>query len=188
MTNEHFYVTLLLAGKRGCLQMKAFESFLHCIDATNEKIGKAISYLLIPLALITVTEVTARYVFDKPTIWAWDANAQIFGVLILLGGGFTLLRNRHVSIEAVTEHVPPRVRLILELLAMLMLMFIAVVLIWQGGDEAWTAVVKKEKLNTIWAPYIFHIKILFPVAGILFFFQGLAKFSRDLRKLIGGEA
>lgn len=161
------------------------ERFCYYVDTVNDKVGLTVRFMLIPLAIVTLIEVIARYCFDKPTIWAWDTNLQFFGIVILLGCGYSLLHNRHTAIEAVTEHLSPRARSILELVSMLMIMFVAAILIWQGGMEGWASFIKKEKLNTIWAPPIFQIKILYPIAGLLLLFQALAKFVRSLSKLTG---
>ncbi|MBI2831005.1 MAG: TRAP transporter small permease [Chloroflexi bacterium] len=146
-----------------------------------------VRFLLIPLAIVTLTEVIARYVFNSPTVWAWDVNLQIFGVIILLSGGYTLLHDRHVKIEAITMHLPLKPKLVTELIAMLLLMYVAVVLTWQGGQAGWEAFVSRERLNSIWGPPIFHIKMLLPVAGVLLLFQSLAKFVRDLSTLLRRE-
>ncbi len=170
------------------MKITVLERLFNYVDIVNEKVGLSIRFLLLPLAGATLTEVIARYFFNKPTIWAWDTNLQIFGAVILLGAGYTLLHNRHIAIEAVTEHLPPRGKLALEMVAMLMVMFVAAIIVWQGGIEGWDSFIKKEKLNTLWAPPIFPIKMLYPIAGALLLFQALAKFIRDLSKLVMREA
>ena len=62
---------------------------IRVIDKTNEWVGKAVSFLLIPLVLITAYEVVMRYIVERPTIWSWDLNIQIFAAIIMLGGGYT---------------------------------------------------------------------------------------------------
>jgi len=156
------------------------ERLLRIIDATNEKLGQALAIFLIPLALITLTEVVLRYLFNSPTIWVWDINLQIFGVIVLLGVGFTLLRGRHVRISALLIFSPVKVTRIFDLLAMSMVMFVAVILTWQGALEGWDAFIDKEKLNTVWAPYIFQIKMLYPLSGTLLFLQAMVKFVRNI--------
>ncbi len=167
--------------------MNRLEHFLHYIDRINEKIGQGVSFLLIPIAIITIIEVILRYIFNKPTLWVWDTNLQIFGIVILLGVGYTLLHDRHVRVEVIMTRVPPKVRLFLELLAMLMLMYVAAELVWQGGINGWESFVNRERLNTIWAPPIFQIKMLYPIAGILLFFQCVAKIIRELQPLFKGK-
>jgi len=51
---------------------------INIIDKINEWVGKAVCLLLIPLVLITAYEVVMRYVVQRPTIWSWDLNIQIF--------------------------------------------------------------------------------------------------------------
>ncbi len=179
---------MIQAQEASKARSSGLETFLRLIDTVNHKVGTVVGYILLPLAIVTLFEVIARYVFDAPTIWAWDTNVQIFGVVILLGVGYTLLNGRHVSIEAVTERLPPRTKLTFELVAMLLIMFIAVIFVWQGGMEGWQSFVSREKMSTLWAPPIFHIKMLYPIAGILLFIQALAKFIRDLSKLVRLEA
>lgn len=168
--------------------MKGLERFLHYIDVINDKIGQGVAYVLIPLALITIFEVVSRYVFNSPTIWAWDVNLQFFGIVILLGAGYTLLKDRHVKVEAVLMYLPDRARVVIEIIGMLLLLWVAVILVWQGGEWGWESFVRKVKLDTIWAPYIFHIRMLVPVGGALLALQGLAKLIRNIQVLSrGGE-
>ena len=103
--------------------MKGGERFLHYIDVTNNKIGQTVAFVLIPMALITIYEVVSRYVFNSPPLWAWDVNLQLFGIVILLGAGYTLLKDRHVKVEAVLMYLPNRARLIIEIIGMLVLLW-----------------------------------------------------------------
>lgn len=162
------------------------EAFFSTVDRVNEKIGLVVSFFLLPIAIVTLTEVIARYVFNRPTIWAWDVNLQLFGFVILLGGGFALLRKRHVGIEAITEHLSPRGKLSFEIVGLLLIMFVAVILLWQGVIEAAGSVADREKLDTIWAPYIFHVKVLLPIGGALLLFQAFAQFLRNCTRLVKG--
>ena len=58
------------------------KAVLHAIDVLNEKMGNAVGWIIIPLALLIVMEVILRYVFNKPTMWAWDVDAITGPVLI----------------------------------------------------------------------------------------------------------
>jgi TRAP-type mannitol/chloroaromatic compound transport system permease small subunit len=167
--------------------MKGLERFLHYIDQANEKVGQFVYLLLIPLTIVTITEVIARYVFNSPTMWAWDVNLQAFGIVILLSGGYVLLHGRHVRLEAITPYMPRTARLVIELIAMLLIMWVAIVFMWQGTIAGWDAFVARETTSSMWAPPVYHIKMLFPVAGLLLLFQGLANFIRAFLTLLGRE-
>lgn len=169
------------------VETKGVERFLHYIDKANDKVGQVVYLVLIPLTVVTMTEVIARYVFNSPTMWAWDVNLQAFGIVILLSGGYVLLHGRHVRIEALTPYIPQTARLVIELLAMLLIMWVAAILIWQGTIAGWDAFVARETTSSTWAPPIFHIKMLFPVAGLLLLSQSLANFIRTFLTLLRRE-
>lgn len=158
--------------------MKTIERLADKMDTVNRYIGKYVAWFIIPLALITIFEVIMRYVFDRPTIWVWDLSLQIFGVLILLGGGYTLLVDKHVNIDIVQTSLPTRPQMIFKMLAMLMIMYFAIMLIWQGGIMGWQSLMERERINSLWAPPIYQIKMLIPIGAFLIFFQALAKFFR----------
>lgn len=54
--------------------MQRIKLCLRYIDAINECTGKGVGFLIIPITLIITLEVILRYVFNRPTIWAWDVN------------------------------------------------------------------------------------------------------------------
>ncbi len=60
---------------------------LQTIDNMNEWVGRIASFGYVAILLIQVMEVILRYVFNSPTIWAWDINAQLFMGVSILGGG-----------------------------------------------------------------------------------------------------
>ena len=68
--------------------MSKLKRFAAFIDRMNEVVGKAVSYLVVPLTLIVVYEVMMRYVFDAPTLWAWDVNMYLGGLMTILGAGY----------------------------------------------------------------------------------------------------
>ena len=79
-------------------------------------------------------EVVARYFFIKPTIWAAELSqlCLIWGCLLSLG--WVLNMRRHITVNAVTGLLPPRVQTICVALSLLvMIAFSSVVAFW-GWD------------------------------------------------------
>ena len=62
------------------------KTMLRYIDNVSEWAGKLVAWLILPLVLFTVMEVVLRYVFNSPTVWAWDVNIQLMLVFLALGG------------------------------------------------------------------------------------------------------
>jgi TRAP-type mannitol/chloroaromatic compound transport system permease small subunit len=163
------------------------KKFIRVVGLINEWVGKIASVLLIPLTLITAYEVIMRYVFSKPTIWAWDLNIQIFAFLNLLGGGYTLLHSGHVNVDVIVGLLRPRKRAFVDLLTSFLFFLGVSVLMVGGWQVGWSSLEARETMSTIWAPPIYPMKLALPAGAFLVLIQGIAIFLQNLMIVLGGE-
>lgn len=161
--------------------------FIRCADAINRVAGYIAALLLVPLTLIAAYEVFMRYIVEKPTIWSWDLNIQIFAGIIMLGGGDTLRRHGHVVMDVVVQNLSKRKRAGLDLLTSLFFFFGVIVLLWGGWDQGWASWKAREAMPTVWAPPFYTMKMLIPVGALLLLLQGVAEVFRNLMVLRGSE-
>jgi TRAP-type mannitol/chloroaromatic compound transport system permease small subunit len=159
-------------------RMEKIKKFLSLVDVVTEKVGKAISLLVILIMVITTIEVTARYVFNSPTIWAWPINRELFGVFILFGGAYTLLHGGHIRIEILYNRFPRRVKLIATLIALACFVAFIGVLVWQGAWMAANSLMSGERASGTFHIPLYPFKILIPIAAFLFLLEGIAHFLR----------
>lgn len=166
--------------------MRILDGFCGLIDRINEKIGGILGYLTIPLTFAIFFEVVMRYIFNSPTIWAYDFSLYLVGIMVMLGGGYALLEEAHVAVDVFVEHMPPTARRIIDLILDLILLFAVGVLVWKGWSQGWHSMKINEHYTSLWAPPIYPLKMAIPVGAFLLFLQGLAKFIRDFRSIING--
>lgn len=169
--------------------MKILMAFVNHIDRINRWTGKIACWLIIPLIFSLCYEIVARYVFNAPTLWAYDTTYILYGSLFMLGAGYTLLVNEHVRIEVLLSAIPQkRIRQIIEILGYLIFFFPAIgALLYFGIDfakESW--MVGERAKESILAPPIYPFKTVLPVAAFLLLIQGIAKFARCLVSVITG--
>ena len=164
--------------------MEKLKGYMKRIDSITDFLGKLFSFLLIPLMLITSIEVVSRYIFNRPTIWAWDVNIQLFGALILIGGSYAYVHNMHVRVDLLVVYLPARVRAFLNLLTSMLFFFSYSVLLWQSSLEAWHSLKIREQFTSVWSPPIYFEKMLIPLAVFLLILQGGVQFTRDLLLVI----
>ena len=166
--------------------------YIRIVDKMNEWIGKVFCWLMLPLMCITVFEVFMRYVLQRPTIWAWDLNIQIFAAIIFLGGGYALLEKSHVMVDVFTINMGGRKLALLNLITS-SFFFFGMVVLMIGGWEMFTMSWKvKEAMPTIWAPPYYWMKLLVPIGALLLLLQGISEFIKNLyilfgKKQVGGE-
>ena len=167
--------------------MKVIRRFLRTVDATNEWLGRGVSFLILLVIAIVVFEVVARYVFNRPTIWAHEMSLFLYGPYFMLAGGYVLLHKAHVNVDIIHLRLSLRARVITDLVTALLFFFYAGLLLWQGGQMAWESVVIREVNATFWAPITYPFKLLLPISAFLLLMQGLAKFIRDFITAVSGK-
>ena len=160
--------------------MTNIKSFLLFVDTINEWMGRVVGFVIIAISVITVLEVMLRYIFNRPTLWAWDVNLMLMGAFTILPGGYLLLKEGHVIVDIYVARLSPRRRAMLDL-ATSVLFFISVgFLLWQSIIAAFDSLSKREIINSVWGPPLYPLKMLWPVGPLLLLLQGMAKFIRDL--------
>ena len=160
--------------------MKRIERTLHIIDVVNEWVGRIFGFLILPITATVVIEVVLRYVFQRPTIWAWEVNVKLMAVMALLAGGYAFVHGRHVKVDLLTSRLSGRARAAIDVITGMFFFFAYGVLIYQSAVGAWESVLIRETESSLLSSPVYPIKCLIPIGASLLVLQGLAKFLRDL--------
>jgi len=159
---------------------KVLRGFCGGVDFLNEWMAKIFAWLIIPLTFIVALDVFLRYVLNRPTDWAWDVNVQLLGGLIVLGAGYTLLREAHIGVDVFLVRFSPKKRAVVELITFALFILTVGVLLWKTTLAALVSVQTGERYASYWMPPIYPLKVAMFVGVLLFWLQGIAKFLRTL--------
>lgn len=153
---------------------------LHFIDSLSAGVGKAFAWCIMILTFSTVYEVLVRYVFNAPTVWAFDMSVQMYGALFMMAGAYTLSQGAHVRGDVVYRLLPVKVRAGVDLtLYILFLAPGAIALMYYGygfASDSWFY--KEVSWSSPSRIQIYFFKSLIPVAGFLVLLQGFAEAAR----------
>lgn len=69
--------------------------------------------VLIIMISSMVYEVVARYIFNSPTLWAFDISYMLNGSIFLLAAAYTLKEDAHVRIDFLSTKLPMSVQQII---------------------------------------------------------------------------
>jgi len=79
-------------------------------DHVNSPVERAInwlamnaSYLYLAATIATTYEVFARYIFNAPTDWAFEATIMLCSACYLVAGGYVTQRRRHIAITSLYD-------------------------------------------------------------------------------------
>ena len=151
--------------------------------------GRLVCLLLIPLVLGLTWEVVARYVFNAPTMWAYDLTFILYGSFFMLGAAFTLQRKGHVRTDMYYDRWPPRRQAAIDLACYLVIFFPFVcVFVFSGWEYFVKAYTMHETfVSSTWQPVTWPFKLSMPVAGLLLLFQGVSECCKCIHTLQRGE-
>ena len=164
---------------------KKLQLFVTTIGRISEYIGKTMSFLILPLIFVIMFEVISRYFFNRPTTWAADVSVYLAGPLAILAGAWVTSRETHIVVDIFYKNFSPRKKAIVDLFTSPFLFIMCGILIWIGVEEAWESLKIKETAESAWAPPIYPLKMVIPIAGLLMTIQGIALFIRNLTRALG---
>src|SRR5690554_3054538 len=103
--------------------MTALARIASLIDALNERVGRAVSWLAILMVLVQFVVVLQRYVFGIGSIWMQESIVYMHGLLFMLVAGYTLLHNSHVRVDVLYRTMSPRAKAWVDLLGTIFLIW-----------------------------------------------------------------
>ena len=89
-----------MSGVRpGAPGVRVIHTVIRTIDAINERVGRAVSWLALLLVLITAYDVLMRYLFRTSYVFIAELEWHLFAFLFLVGAGYTYLHDGHVRVD-----------------------------------------------------------------------------------------
>jgi TRAP-type mannitol/chloroaromatic compound transport system permease small subunit len=143
-------------------------SILDGITVVIKRVGDLCSLLILALMAVVTYEVVARYAFNSPTSWAWIINKQVFGVYVMVAGGYALVHNNHIRIEMLYQNFPRAMKMAVRWLSLVAAFCFLGALLWKSwvmGMEAWET---KEVAMGIFKLPLYPLKLFMTVATLLF--------------------
>jgi len=165
------------------------ERLISRINAVNEFVGKAAGWMILVLTFSMAFEVFSRYLFNRPTTWAFDFSLMLYGAYFMLGSAYTLARNAHVRGDIFYRNFPPRTQAIIDLSLYILVFFPAMIaLIFVGWNYFLASFTIRE--TSAFSPYarpIYPLKAAIPVAAFFLLLQGVAQVFRCLIAIRTGQ-
>jgi TRAP-type C4-dicarboxylate transport system permease small subunit len=147
-------------------------------------IGRSVAYLLPVLSAIVAFEVFARYVLDRPTIWAYDTSLFLFGYIAALGGARAQHKDAHINVDIVHGKVSDNVRRIFDLISVVLAIGFLVIMAKTCFGMFLEALEFHYKTQSEWAPATHHFWLMITIASSIFVLQYSTEFICNLFHLV----
>lgn len=157
---------------------------IAAIDKFTETVGTLVSWLSVPLVGVVVWEVISRYVFNAPTVFAFDLTYMFYGALFMLGAGPALLKGAHVRTDFFWDKFPPQRQGRIDAISYLLFFFPSFGLLMAVGfQEAFYSMsINEISDQTPWRPLLWPFKFVLPLACLIMLIQGVSEFLKSLIK------
>jgi TRAP-type mannitol/chloroaromatic compound transport system permease small subunit len=166
--------------------MNNIDRITKVIDQISLWSGKAISWLIIPMAAVLVWEVFIRYTVE-PTLWAVDIATMSYGAHFFIAGAMTLYLGKHIRTDFFYQYWSARTQCWVDAICYLFLflpgMVIFIWMSWNFFSESWAL---KEELMTTWRPPAYPYKLVIPVSGALILLQGISELIKLIKTIVTG--
>ena len=169
------------------MPMKKLARVSRALDAIGRTCGIGVAWLILPMVMSLVWEVTARYLFDAPTTWAYDMTFMLYGTFFMVGSAWTLQRGGHIRTDTYYARWSRRTQARVDLVCYAFLFFPAFsILAWLGWEYFWKSFQQNERIVTSpWLPIVWPFKFMIPFAMVLLLLQGVSEFLKAWSRALG---
>ena len=154
------------------------------IDAVNERVGAAVSWLVLLAVVISAGNAMVRYLLNSSSNAWLEAQWYLFSGILLLCAGYTLLRNDHIRIDIVSNLLSPRARIWIDVLGSLFFLLPVCAVL---GLLSWPLFVESYARHEISGDagglLRWPVKLLMPAGFLLLAAQGISEIIKRAAQL-----
>jgi TRAP-type C4-dicarboxylate transport system permease small subunit len=137
-------------------------------------LGLAASAILFAMMLLTVVDVGARYLFNRPVRGAFEVTELLLLVLIFAGLPLVSFADEHAVMDFIDRLLGPRrqrqvVRLVQIVNAAFM--FLLTWLVWLKADKIWAYRDATDVLRVLYGPFVYFMAVMLGVAGLIHLYK-----------------
>ncbi|MCA1458125.1 TRAP transporter small permease subunit [Bradyrhizobium sp. BRP22] len=160
----------------------ALLAIIRIIDGFTDRTGTIISWLSVPLVLGVAYEVGARYLFNAPTIWAYDATYMLYGSLFMLGAAYALHKGAHIRTDFFWEKFSTRKKGLIDTISYIVFFFPSLIMLFliSWNEFHYAFEINETSDQTPWRPVLWPFKFVVPLACLLLLIQGASELLKSI--------
>ena len=164
--------------------MKLLLRLSGLIDALNERVGRALYWLVLAAVLVSSVNAMMRYTFSISSNAWLELQWYMFAILVMFGASYTLKRNEHVRVEIFYLFLSERGQLWLDLIGTLCFLIPACLLLsWLSWPFFHQAYVVGENSGNAGGLLRWPIKFVIPAGFVMLALQGVSEVIKRIAAL-----
>lgn len=166
--------------------MRSLLGLSRLIDALNERIGRAVYWLVLIAVLVSAGNALMRYSFNLSSNAWLEIQWYLFSAIFLLAAGYTLKHNAHVRIDVLAGRLSARGHAVIDIVGgLLFLMPMAVIILYLSWPMVVDSYATQELSSDAGGLIRWPVKILIPIGFALLALQGVSEIVKRIAFLRG---
>ena len=158
----------------------------RAIDWLNERVGRAVLWLVLVMVLVSAGNAVSRYALNLSSNAWLELQWYLFAAVFLLCAGYTLLHNEHVRIDVVSSHLSRRTRAWIDVFGtLLFLLPMSICILWLSWPIFLKAWLSGEISSNAGGLIRWPARLLVPVGFLLLTAQGISELIKRIAFLRG---
>jgi TRAP-type mannitol/chloroaromatic compound transport system permease small subunit len=196
MTETHNLTDEMIAGRRPDSHdhlpddmPRWMSSIIVTIDTISLWTGRVVAWLTLPLMLVVVYEVMARYLFTAPTRWAYDISRMLYGAMFVLGAAYALSKGVHIRADFIYRRWSVKTQGWVDTLLYVVCYFPTMgIFLWVSTEWAWVSLSRGERgTDTAWMPLLGPLKSCVPLGISFLILQGISELLKSVHAARKGK-
>lgn len=156
------------------------------IDGLNERIGKAMFWLVLVLTVVAAANASIRFAFSYSSNAFLEVQWYLFAAVFLLCSPYTLQKNEHVRIDVLSGRLSPRGLAVVDIIGTLFFLLPMVcTILWLSIPLVAESMKIGEMSPNAGGLLRWPVKILLPIGFALLALQGVSELIKRIAFLAG---
>jgi TRAP-type mannitol/chloroaromatic compound transport system permease small subunit len=153
----------------------------RALDWLSDRTGLFVALWSVNAVLAYTYEVTARYLFNMPTIWVHESSFLLFGMQYMLGGAYGLLHGSHVRVDVIYTRLSKRTQAAIDVFTSVFFFIFIVAMCATGWTFFSESLAMDERSVETWQIQYWPVKGMMLLGAILILLAGVARLIKDVR-------
>lgn len=178
-------VLLAVAWKQGIVPAVPYEPDAgrveKFLDWISDRTGLFVALWSVMAVLSYTYEVSARYLFNMPTIWVHESSFLLFGMQYMMAGAYGLLHGSHVRVDVLYTKLSLRRQAALSVFTSVFFFIFILAMIGTSYRFFFDSLAMDERSVETWQIQYWPVKGLMLLGACLILLAGISRLIKDIR-------
>ncbi|WP_378177404.1 TRAP transporter small permease subunit [Aquimarina sp. SS2-1] len=161
------------------------QKIIHFLDWIGERTGVLVSWVAVFLAVIIGLDVIIRYVFQFTFIWMIETEIYLFGILFLVGSGYTFKYGKHVRVDVFYTKMSKKGKAWIDLIGGVCLLipwcYVVIVSSWYYGLSSFMMNESSPQAGGL--PALYVLKFCITLGFVFLLLQGISEMLKSIQTI-----